>query len=170
MAAEDQSGKEGQDVVAGLRGARTGDDLEPARQEDDRGKEPKGRQERAGYGDGEDPHPEQAQGHDRLLGTGFHDQEQGPERQPHQDQAADPRARPVGGLLVRQANEEWGDGRRENSRSQVVDVAGGVGALDGRQQTPQDDQRDGSDGDIHEEDPVPADVVRDQAADGRSNQ
>ena len=82
-----------------------------------------------------------------------------------------PLVRDAGGRearLVGQPDEQERDRDREHAAAEEVDVPVGVRPANGGQQPPDDDQADDADRDVDEEDPVPAGVVGEQAADGRA--
>ena len=70
--------------------------------------------------------------------------------------------------LVGQADEEEADRDREDTAAEVVEVRVRPRSLDRRQEPPDDEQADEPDRDVDVEDPVPADVVGQEAAESRA--
>ena len=114
------------------------------------------------------PAPPQVERDDRFLGARLgQDEEQGPD-DADEDEAADGRLGPVAELLVGQADEQEDHRHREDEPADQVEVARRGRGLDRRQQPLDDDQRDDPDRDVDVEDPVPADVLGQEAADERA--
>ena len=107
---------------------------------------------------------------DRLLRPRFDQHEDGDEKQAQRDETADVQIGPFTELLVGEADEQRHEGGRQDRRAQVVDMAVHLRGDPRGQRAPDDDQHDQADGHVDQEDPVPAEVVGDQAAEGRPDQ
>ena len=83
--------------------------------------------------------------------------------------APDREVGPVGGGLVGQAHEEEDDADGEDEAAQIVEVAGRWLTVDRGQVAVDDVEGDRADGQVDEEDPVPAEVVRQPAAQQRAD-
>ena len=92
------------------------------------------------------------------------------DRQPQRDEAADLRIGPFAELLVGEADEDGHQGSHQQRGAQVVDVPVGVAGDARGQRPPDDDQHDQADGNVDEEDPVPADGIGQDPADGRTDE
>ncbi len=145
------------------------DELEPAREEDDRPEEAEADQERRQERCGVGPVPEHVERDDRFLGSGLDGQEQRAQDRGGGDQTAHLQVGPIARLLVGQRDQQGADGHDEDGRTGDVEVARRAGSLDRWQQSRQDDQADDADRDVDVEDPVPAHVVGEQPAEGGSD-
>jgi hypothetical protein len=119
--AEDDAAEQRQHLVAGDRGRRAADDLEPARQEHRRREEPGRGQEHRPDRDRERAVAEQPERDDRLGCSKLGRHECGEDERAETDQATDRGVRPLGGLLVRQPDQDRHEGRGEQRRAAVVD-------------------------------------------------
>ena len=167
---DDESAQEWQDLVAGFGRRAAVHDLEPARQEHHRREEPEGGQEHGADRHGEGADPEEAEGHDGLSHPGFDDDERGQEDDAQHEQAAHAGIGPLGGLLVGQADEDGHQRGGEEDGTDVVDAGTVTSQLVGRQVAPHHEGGHGTDRQVDEEDPVPAQCVGDQTADGRADE
>ena len=118
---DDQTADKREDLVAGLGCRAAVHELEPARQEDDRGEEAHRGQEHRGHAGREGPEPEELQRDDRLVRPRFGEHEECRDHDADRDQPADLRIGPFAELLVREADEERHEradqaGRRRDSR------------------------------------------------------
>ena len=167
--ATEDAGHERQHLVAGDRRARALHELEPARQEDDRAEEAERDEQRRDDRARDGSVAEQLERDDRLLGPRLDPHEHHAEDDAEEDQPADERIGPVAGLLVREADEERHDGAGEDGRAPIVDRLHGLGMAHGRQEPPQHEQREEAQGQVDEEDPVPADRVGEESAERRAD-
>ena len=113
---------------------------------------------------------EELERHDGLRGAPLDEQEDRRPRRRRRGGSRRPRTRSTSAdLLVGQAQEQEDDGHREDDGAQVVEVAGRRLAVDRGQVAVDDDEADRADGQVDEEDPVPAEVVRQPAAQQRTD-
>ena len=164
--ADDESAEQRQDLVTRLRCARPANDLEPARKEHDRGEERHRGEEHRDHRDREGPGPEETERNDRLRCARLDPYEDRCDREPEDDEAAHRGIAPIAGLLVGQSDEDRHEGRREHGRTEVVDTRPSACRPERRHHAPDDREHDRAEREVHEEHPVPADGVGDDATDG----
>ena len=118
----------------------------------------------------ERPDPEEGERDDRLLRPRLGPDEGSAEQEAQGDQAADLGIGPFAELLIGEADQERHQGGDEERGAEVVDVPVGVRVANGRQGAPDDEEHDRADRNVDVEDPLPAEVVGDQAAEAGPEQ
>ncbi len=106
----------------------------------------------------------------RLLRAGLDPDEGAQEGDADQDQAPDAGVAPVTVLRVGQPDQDRDDADGEGEDAGPVDGVRRVRSANGRQQAPDDEERQQADGDVDVEDPVPAEVVGQQAPEPGTDQ
>ncbi len=89
---------------------------------------------------------------------------------PADDRAPDRRVAPLGRLGQGQADQDRHQAEGQGDDAEVVDLDVAPAALDVRQQPGDHDQGDDPDRQVDEEDPVPAEVVGQEAAQARADE
>ena len=156
-------------AIAGRSRAGALHDLEPERQEDDQRRETEDGEERRDHRDGERSIAEEIQRDHRILGSSLDDDERHQEDEAHGEPAEDVAVGPGAGFGQGQGDQDRHDRADERGHAQDVQREAGVLGADSRQQTSDQVQGDQPDRNVDEEDPVPADVVRQDAAEEGSD-
>ena len=169
--AQDEAREQRQRLESGLGGADLLDRLEPQRQVHDGAEEPIA--VRNDGQDGDRVAPVRGTGARGTIGSAARDSTNRNMTPKTSDTSSAP---PTHGSvqsawsdLIGQADEQGSDDRhREHDRAQVVQVARELLAMDVGQEAIDDREGDQADGQVDEEDPVPAEVLRQPAAQQRA--